>query len=217
MIDLTGRRFGRLTVVGISTRPDSGKQRGIRWLCKCDCGNEHIVISKNLTSGHVKSCGCLHDDLSAMRITKMNYKHGKSKTRLYKIWTDMKKRCNNSNHWAFGDYGGRGIKYAEEWNEFEPFENWSLENGYAEALTLDRIDNNSNYSPNNCRWVDRKVQANNRRNNVRYEYRGETHTLPELSELYGVSIYVLRGRIYRGWDIARAIETPVREVRRHGT
>lgn len=214
---LIGQKFGRLEVIEKHLRPKNARPRGSVWLCKCDCGKYCLVRAKNLMSGHTKSCGCLHRESSAIRMTEMNFKHGKSDTRLYSIWSDMKKRCDNKNHWAFREYGGRGITYSNEWSNFEHFEKWANENGYSNLLTIDRIDNDGNYSPENCRWVDRIVQANNRRNNVRYEYRGELHTLPELSKLYGIGVYTLRGRIQRGWDIAKAIETPVREVKRHGT
>lgn len=159
--DLTGEHFGRLTAIeSISSIPE----RGVAWRCLCDCGNETIVYAKELRSGNTKSCGCLRNN----NIAQVNKTHGKSHTRLYNVWAGMRQRCNDPEHKSYKNYGGRGISVCEEWNDYEIFEKWAYENGYNPAAdysdcTLDRIDVNGNYSPQNCRWTDAKTQASNKR------------------------------------------------------
>ncbi len=162
MEDLTNKKFNLLTVISFHhkhRRFKNGKCIATinYWFCKCDCGNYSIVCGDNLKNGAVKSCGCLRH--LATRTT-----HNFSRTRIYTIWCGMKARCFNVNNPRYKDYGGRGISMCDEWNNsFINFYNWSIQNGYKSSLSIDRINNDLGYFPNNCRWTTAKEQANNRR------------------------------------------------------
>ena len=152
-----GDKYNKLTVL---EKTSERKNRSIIYKCRCDCGNIINVISTSLTKGLCKSCGCLQKEKASLS----NKTHGLSKTKLYYVWGDMRKRCNNPKHHAYHYYGGREIKVCEEWDKsFISFYNWAINNGYREGLTIDRINNNGNYEPSNCRWVTMSVQCKNRR------------------------------------------------------
>ena len=161
--DLTGQRFGRLTVIG---RAGSTPEGTATWRCLCDCGKECIAEGAKMRKGNTKSCGCLHDDAARMRRTT----HGNSGTRLYAVWKAMIQRCSNHSDKNYDRYGGRGITVCPEWrNDFQKFYEWAMANGYddnaaAGRCTIDRIDNDKGYGPDNCRWVDMKTQNKNKSN-----------------------------------------------------
>lgn len=187
LIDLTGQRFGTLVVLGRAEKADSSNHT--YWLCICDCGNKKIVSGQNMKCGHTTSCGKGHSS-----------KHGEYNTRLYKIWGKMKARCLKPNNPRYKDWGGRGIKVCEEWQTYEPFRDWALSNGYSNDLSIDRIDNDGNYTPDNCRWATAKQQSNNQSTNLYYEINGERHTLHEWSEILGFGYSAVYARIQLGVD-----------------
>lgn len=165
--DLTGQKFGRLTVRELARIE---KNHAI-WLCDCECGNTKEVKSVYLLRGSTKSCGCLHKDVCK----ESNKKHGMTNTRIYNIWCHTRSKCTNPNNSRYEIYGARGISVCDEWtNDFMSFYNWSMENGYADNLSLDRIDVDGNYEPSNCRWADSYTQTHNRRLDKLYTYNGKT-------------------------------------------
>lgn len=179
-INLIGNRYGRLTVVSL-VNDIAGTNVPTRWLCKCECGNETTVMGYNLRNGNTRSCGCVQREKAAARFRT----HGGKGTRLYIIWQHMLRRCNSKSNPAYRLYGGRGITVCKEWHEFELFRDWALKNGYADNLSIDRIDVNGNYEANNCRWVTQREQNLNRRNNVRIAFNGEIKTLSEWGKVFG--------------------------------
>lgn len=205
LIDLTGQRFGRLTVIGKSDR--SGNRRTY-WKCICDCGKECEVRSSHLRSGSTKSCGCygIERRSEARRI------HGMSRKPLYICHWSMIERCENPSVRNYANYGGRGISVCEEWHDFSNFMKWALENGYKEGLTIERIDVDGNYCPENCRWADYQEQANNKRNNRRISCNGKNLTLAEWERETGISQSLIRARIERlGWTEEEAVTIPAGE------
>jgi len=160
LIDISGQQFGRLTVRERAVNNKHGKSR---WRCTCSCGNETVVDGNSLRQGNTQSCGCLQKE----RTTAYKQKHGKSHLRIYSIWTSMRSRCSNQHHKDWQHYGGRGICVCPEWNcNFMSFYHWATVNGYSDNLTIDRIDVNGNYTPDNCRFVTQIQQQTNRRNNT---------------------------------------------------
>lgn len=184
LIDLTGQRFGRLTVIERTITSKSGRAK---WLCQCDCGKSTTTTGTNLRTGVTKSCGCYMIECETTRIKEICTTHGKSHTRLYRTWKNMKQRCYNPNNTYYHRYGGRGITICAEWKQdFKAFYDWAIANGYQDNLSIDRIDNEKGYSPDNCRWVTRKVQERNKSRNRLVELNSKTKTLAEWCEIYAV-------------------------------
>lgn len=200
-VDLSGKRFGRLTAVSFNGSNNAGVTL---WNCICDCGNSVVVSYNNLMSGNTTSCGCWHE------------KHGEAGTRLYKCWSDMKARCYYKSDFNYKNYGGRGISVCDTWrNSYLAFREWATSNGYDENLTLDRVDVNGDYTPENCRWATIKEQQSNKRSNVFIEYKGEKLTLKQIAEKYakpnGISYKAFWYRFcYAKWDLERSLTQPVK-------
>lgn len=169
-IDLTGLKFGRLTV----TKDAGTDKRGeARWECVCECGNKSVVLGSHLRSGRVQSCGCYAKEVTAARMrvtrTKGNTKHGGSRSRLYEIWTNMKTRCLNPNNRAFKWYGAVGVTICPEWMKFENFQQWAFASGYEEDLTIERVDPFGNYCQENCQWIPLNEQRRNQRRSKQWQ------------------------------------------------
>lgn len=188
--DITGKRFSRLTVLDFDHMGSHGRAY---WLCRCDCGNEIIVRRDGLLSGHTSSCGCYAKMAAIDAVTT----HGLSKDPIYTIWKAMRSRCRNNPGKQNHRYGGRGIKVCPEWEDFDNFYYWAINTGYAPGLSIDRIDNDGNYCPENCRWADGITQANNRSTCRYITYNGVTHTVAEWARLFGVHRETLQHRINR--------------------
>lgn len=195
--DISNMRFGRLVAIESFKKWNCNKYF---WKCKCDCGKEIECLGSNLLRGNTNSCGCLKNDM----VADLRKKHGMSKTRIFKIWVGIRKRCTNKNCKAYSYYGGRGISVCERWNDFNNFYQ-DMKDDYKDDLTLDRIDSNGNYEPSNCRWVSVKHQNSNRRTNVFIEFNGETKTLAQWQKKTGVGYKTISNRIKAGWDIKDAL------------
>ena len=212
-VDLTGRQFGALTVLGPSEKYYVDPKHGWRhrqWDCRCElCGRIITVRTCALRDDEkgTKSCGCQR--MEHMR--EATTSHGDSGSRLHKIWKGMRKRCYNENSYAYDYYGGRGIRVCDEWlNDYSAFKNWALVNGYSDGLSIDRIDVNGDYCPQNCRWATALIQANNSRHCNYITYNNETHSLSEWARLLGINRLTLSNRIVSyGWTIEEAFNTPV--------
>lgn len=210
--DIVNIKFGRLTV--IERGPNQTRKCGQKfatWICKCDCGNTAVVAGYRLRNGSTKSCGCFRSEMMAT--------HRKSNTKLYSVWASMRKRCNSEKDDSYKHYGGRGIKVCDAWNNsFEEFYKWSMENGYKEGLSIDRIDVNGDYYPENCRWATWIEQANNTRKNKFLTFNGETYTMAEWARITGIPEGVIQLRLSRlGWSVERALTEKVRGKNGHYT
>lgn len=197
--DLTGQKFGRLTVIGL----DTGKNtRKTFWICQCECGNITSVRSDSIQKGTIKSCGCLKKEQDRINLT-ANHSHKQSGTRIYGIWQNMKSRCYNEHNTRYHRYGGRGIKVCDEWeNDFSAFYSWALKNGYDEHLTIDRIDNDGDYHPDNCRWSTREEQSNNRSTNINITIGNETKSLIEWCNIFKLDYKCIHARYERNGFIS---------------
>lgn len=206
-IDLTGQKFGRLTVI---KRVENDKQGGACFLCLCDCGNETKVNGTKLRKNLTQSCGCLQRE----NMSKRTKTHGKTNTRIFKIWQGMIERCCSKNIHNFNEYGGRGITVCNEWkNDFMTFYNWAIKNGYKDRLTIDRINVNGNYEPSNCRWATKKEQANNRRNNKLITYKGKTLNQKQWEEFLNLPYGTILRRLKAKWSIEKTMNTPIKRYK----
>ena len=196
--DLTGQKFGKLTVL---KRVENDKRRRIQWLCECECGNKAVVRGDRLRSGNTKSCGCLR----GKRI-KGKFTGRVSGTRLYRIFNAMKNRCYDKNHKSYKEYGGKGIKICDEWlNDYSLFFNWAMNNGYNDTLTIDRIDNDLGYMQTNCRWVSMKEQNRNKSNCHFLTYMNETHCLTEWAEILNIPVHKITVGLKKGMTITEIL------------
>lgn len=199
-IDLTGQRFGKLTVI----EKNGKKGKDSAWLCICKCGNKCVVSTTNLKNGHSSSCGCLRKENIRQRATF----HGLSFTPLYYIWGAMMQRCTNPRCKAYQHYGARGIKICEDWRNFKSFYNWAIPAGYREGLSIERIDVNGDYCPQNCKWIYRAEQQKNKRNNHLITHEGKTQTISQWAEEYNIPYARLYARITKyNWSIEKALNT----------
>lgn len=213
-IDLIGQTFGRLKVIG---KGGKDKRGATLWLCECSCKKLTTALAYQLRSGSKKSCGCLQKEIGKINFTK----HGECGSKLHRLWKGMKTRCNNPNHRQYKDYGGRGIKVCEDWEDnFTSFRDFMLSIGYDATLptgeqTIERIDVNGNYEPDNCKLITKREQNFNKRCNHKATYKGVTKTLVEFAEEYNLDVENLYNRINNyGYTIEEAIEKPVRKFRR---
>ncbi len=208
LVDLTGRRFNSLVVL---RRAENALNGVARWECLCDCGNVTIVRGKNLKSGAVKSCGCRR------KTNPSSQTHNMSKTRLYHEWASIKNRCYNKNLKTYKDYGGRGIEVCDEWkHSFEAFRDWAFENGYSDDLTIERINFDMNYCPENCKWIPFNEQQKNRRICYSIEYMGKTQNLTDWCRELNLPFGVVHNRVKKlGWSFERAISEPVHIEKRN--
>ena len=209
--EMIGKRFGMLTVVSFAEI----RNKQMLWNCKCDCGGFKIASTHSLRSGNAVSCGCakgrkpVHGDTVGRRMS-----------RLYTVWNSMRARCNNPKNHAYNDYGGRGITVCSEWDDYVAFKRWAVNNGYDEnaprgKCTIDRIDANGNYCPENCRFVSMADQNRNKRNSAFVEFDGKTKTISEWSKELGISPVTLWERLnVSKWPISRAMTEPVRKRNR---
>jgi hypothetical protein len=195
--DLTNQRFGRLTALLPVKKPWSSKYY---WACRCDCGREVETIGSNLLRGNSTSCGCAKNEA----VGALNFQHGMSKTRMFKIWAGIRKRCNNPNMTSYSHYGGRGIRVCERWDTFIQFY-LDMKEGYADNLSLERINPNGDYEPSNCKWATAKQQARNKRNTVLLECDGVKRTAAEWEEITGVPRNTIWNRVKRGWTVNQSI------------
>lgn len=212
-IDLTGQKFGRLTIIERAENyiAPCGHHTPM-WKCKCECGNEYVANPAHLKNGRVKSCGCFNKEKAKKTMTK----HGHHNTRLYGVWSVMKQRCYNPKSKAYRLYGAEGKTVCDEWlHDFQAFYDWSMSHGYQKGLEIERIDGTKGYSPENCRWATRKEQANNMRTNHLIEYKGKKQTIAQWAEELNMNVDTLYNRVLRyKWSIEKALETPVKKLKK---
>lgn len=198
--DMTGKRFGKLTVIALDCYIP--KSRTTKWLCKCDCGKTKSIYKLNLTHGKSKSCGC----------ASRNKTHGMRHTPIYSVWHNMLRRCYEPNAISYPNYGGKGITVCEEWHKFENF--YKDMGDRPDGMSLDRKDSKGNYEPDNCQWATRIEQANNKKVNKFYDINGEMLTVPEIARRNNASKGALYRRLYKGMSIDESLRSVMDEIRR---
>ena len=194
-LDITGKKYGKLTVLSYEGKTKSGNSK---WLCVCECSNKKIIVATKLKNGHTRSCGC-----------NKSTRNGLSRTRIYRIWKGILARCNNYENDNYFWYGFKGISICEQWHDFQKFYNWCLLNGYEDDLTIDRINSNGNYYPENCRWVSQKEQCNHVISNHLIIYKNISYTMAKFADLLGYRYWTVSNRIKLGWtpeEIATVVE-----------
>lgn len=205
-----GKRFGKLVAIGRVAKKVKS-QFVTFYLCHCECGNYKLIRDGSLNNGVTKSCGCMHKEGVKNRMTK----HGMRYEPLYHVWHGMIDRCVNKKCKGYKYYGGRGISVCIEWlSDISCFIKWCKSNGWKKGLDIDRINNNGNYSPGNCRFVTKKINSRNKRNNRLLIYKGNEYCMADLADKYNISYKNLSERIYRGWSVKDAVEIPVKKYRR---
>lgn len=205
--DLTGQKFGRLVVEKYLY---TNNRRKAVWKCKCDCGKYVEIPSERLLQKFTKSCGCLHSESSKQNVKKATEKklkyHTEAEKIIYHTFSQMKRRCYKSKCKAYKNYGARGIKIYDKWlKEPKLFYEWSIDNGWEKGLSIDRINVNRDYKPNNCRWVSNLVQQNNKRNNRYLEYKGQIHTTAEWSRILNIPKGTIADRLKKGWETEKIL------------
>lgn len=200
-IDMTGQKYGRLTVLQASHKDKRGEWH---WLCQCECGKQKTVSGYKLRSGNTKSCGCMQRECLDGRLRRT---HGMSTSHLYTIWENMKHRCNDPKNIVYRNYGGRGIRVCDEWmNSFDSFAKWAESTGYLDGLSIERVDVNGNYEPSNCKWITKRQQYLNRTDSHRITAFGKTQTIKEWSDETGIKYDTIERRINQyGWTPERAV------------
>ena len=198
--DVIGKKYGRLTII------DLVWENHRCWsICNCDCGKQVKVRHYAIVNGSTKSCGCYKREVLKDLLSTCSSKD----PRLYTVWKSMKQRCTNPNSPHYKNYGMRGIHICKEWNNYEHFYEWAISHGYKKGLTIERIDNDGDYCPENCCWADRKTQVNNRRNTVFYTMNNQTKPLSKWCDEYGMKYSLVRQRVYNmGWELEKALTTP---------
>ena len=191
-----GEKHNRLTLLEYRE-----KGKGVFY---CTCGNTKLININNVERGAVKSCGCL------FREHPNHTKHGGRGTRLYNIWKTMRERCNTKTNKSYKYYGARGIKVCKEWDDFAIFKEWATTHGYEPTLTIDRIDVDGNYEPDNCRWATYKAQSRNKRNNRKLTFNGASKTMSEWSEITGIKVATIWARLHKGWSVEDALSKAVK-------
>lgn len=205
-----GQKFGRLTVAEIIFKEDANGRGVIYWRCACDCGNVVKIRPQSLKSGNSSSCGCLKREIRSKQMTEQNIKHGMSGTRIHTIWNAMRARCSLKSGFAYAYYGGRGIKVCDEWLDFQTFCDWAMAHGYSDKLTLERIDTNGDYCPQNCKWITMSEQSRNKRSTIWVMYDGRRMSLVEAAEIANLPYKDVWQRIKKlGWTADRALSEPI--------